>query len=545
MEQDLKTDYARWSNPDLLSPDWNGRARFASGFIRPGLSILDIGCGAMAVEAIFAASGYTPCDVVARDERTRVIDLNDAALPTEWLTDIDLVTMLGVFEYLSDSRAVMRTIAESGKPLVTSYNPIDFGPETDRAGDGWLSSFTIAEFEAAARDSGLSIVWRYAFSDREFVYLFAPEGTDTPTVSALTVPTRANIVTHTPTERPSIMVAGFYGRGNCGDEALLQVIYETFSDTFDIVISLDEHGTAQGYWDWYPYDRCRRVHQGNLAHPAFPMAGVIVGGGGLPLGYVADQIFAARSVGTPIAFAGVDYPHNSVASTGSAAIAEAGYLGLYDYVALRSRQAVTTAGNVGRSVTYGADWALRLVSDESPDIATNDRRALVVLREFPLRTTAIHYIEEIARLVAGLRENGYDPFLMPFCPEDERFTQAIGADLLMPSEKHWWNARRVKQLIAQSGLVVSVGRLHPMIFAASTRTPVIQVCPPLHKSVDPSIFSKIIIMSQEFDVPYFATVDEALAAIASDSVTPSGEAALSEAGDRLATMIAEIRTLFS
>ena len=83
-----------------LSPRWDLRAEFAARFVRRKLKVLDVGCGAMAVERHFEPSAYLPADIVARDHRTRLVDLNKATLPAAWLEEAQLVVMLGVLEYL-------------------------------------------------------------------------------------------------------------------------------------------------------------------------------------------------------------------------------------------------------------------------------------------------------------------------------------------------------------------------------------------------------------------------------------------------------------
>lgn len=341
--------------------------------------------------------------------------------------------------------------------------------------------------------------------------------------------------------RPTLLVAGFFGRGNCGDEALLQVIYEEFAADFDVVISLDEHGASPGYWNWYPYDRCRRIHQGNLADPARLASAMLVGGGGLPLGFVAGQVVAARAAGIPIVLAGTDFPASRAHAGARADRAVQDYVGNFDVVALRSRQAVDQAAALGIAALHGADWGLRLATDRQPGLALDGARALLVLREFPLGAVPFRYVAEIERLVAALRRSGLVPTLLPFCEEDDRFAGALGLDLGLPVERHWWNARRVKQLIAMSGLLISVGRLHPTIFAASSRTPVAQLRPPLSAERDEGSFAKIRALAAELDIDFHDSVDSLCERLAQRGLRPSGEAALAAAERRLAAMIATLR----
>ncbi|WP_311274793.1 polysaccharide pyruvyl transferase family protein [Methylobacterium sp. WCS2018Hpa-22] len=544
MKSDI-TDYERWSNTDGLSLRWNNRAKFAAQFVRPGLSIVDIGCGAMAVEGIFSASSYVPCDVVQRDDRTKVIDLNAEPIPGEWFAGADVVVMLGVLEYIADIASVLRAIFDAGKPIITSYHPTNRNPDLEERSHTWISSCTVEEFESLIRECGFLIQWRYAYSGNELVYFIYPSNYS-KNISDLAATADTDLFrSEHITKRPCILVAGFYGRGNCGDEALLQVIYEEFSAEYDIVISLDEHGAMPGYWDWYPYNLCNRIHQCNLAFPARPMAGMIVGGGGLPIGFAADQIYSAKRANTPIALVGTDYPRNAMLDSKASTISEYNYLRMFDYIAFRSADSVAKASDIGIKANYGADWALNLQADNSPDVSENKKRVLLVVREFPLRLAQNYYVEQIQYLHRELCEMGYEPYFLPFCDEDDRFVRTLSLDYLMPSEVQWWNARRVKQLIDQSGLVISIGRLHPMIFAATTQTPIIQLCPPLMQNIDPMKFVKIAKMSKEFTTSYYESTNDVVNAVRSGIYMKGRAATVQAAKTRLAATVSALRDLFS
>lgn len=539
------TDYERWSDTDGLSPRWNNRAKFAAQFLRTGLSIVDIGCGAMAVESIFSASSYVPCDVIQRDDRTKVIDLNAETIPGEWLAGADVVVMLGVLEYIADIPSVLRSVFDAGKPIITSYHPTNRNPNSEDRSHTWISSCTLEDFEGIITECGFLIQWRYAYSNNEMIYFIYPSNYS-KNISDLAPKNDMNLFRSEPiTKRPCILVAGFYGRGNCGDEALLQVIYEEFCEEYDIVISLDEHGAKHGYWDWYPYNFCNRIHQCNLAFPAGPMAGMIVGGGGLPIGFAADQIYSAKRSNTPIALVGTDYPANAILDTKASSISEYNYLRMFDYISFRSADSVAKASSIGIKATYGADWALNLRTDTSSDVAKNEKRVFLVIREFPLKLAQYFYVEQIHYLYEELLKMGYEPIFLPFCDEDDRFVRSLGLDYLMPSEIQWWNARRVKQLIDQSGLVISLGRLHPMIFAATTRTPLIQLCPPLMPNIDPMRFGKIAMMSKEFETSYYNSVTDAVDGIKSGTHTKSRQATVHAAKTRLSATVSVLRNLFT
>src|SRR5690349_18186690 len=86
-----ETDLVRWRDPKQLEAAWEARAAIAAQLIAPGTRVADIGCGAMRLEAhLRFGCTYLPSDVVARDERTVVADLNADGMPAELLARADL-----------------------------------------------------------------------------------------------------------------------------------------------------------------------------------------------------------------------------------------------------------------------------------------------------------------------------------------------------------------------------------------------------------------------------------------------------------------------
>ena len=101
----------------------------------------DIGCGDMQLKSHLAAGcRYVPVDVVRRDVRTVVIDLNKQRLPDD--LDVNAYVVLGLLEYLFDVPAFLNGLSGA---LVVSYNPVE-GREYDRTEHGWVNAFSVAEF---------------------------------------------------------------------------------------------------------------------------------------------------------------------------------------------------------------------------------------------------------------------------------------------------------------------------------------------------------------------------------------------------------------
>src|SRR5258707_11959435 len=98
-----KTDIHRWSSVAALEPAWDARAQLAARWIAPGSKVLALGCGRMALRTFLSAQcAYRGCDLVARDSDTIVCDFNAGEFPQADAAGADVITILGVLEYITD-----------------------------------------------------------------------------------------------------------------------------------------------------------------------------------------------------------------------------------------------------------------------------------------------------------------------------------------------------------------------------------------------------------------------------------------------------------
>src|SRR5580658_4545326 len=96
-----ETDVARWADPGQLEAAWEARAVAAADLVAAGSRVLDVGCGAMKLEGhLPPGCQYQPADIVARDARTIVADINGDGLAEGVLAGCDVIAMLGVWEYV-------------------------------------------------------------------------------------------------------------------------------------------------------------------------------------------------------------------------------------------------------------------------------------------------------------------------------------------------------------------------------------------------------------------------------------------------------------
>ncbi len=203
------TDAERWSQRESLSPQWGYRAGLAAQMISASSQVLDIGCGAMDLErALPEGCTYQPCDLVARDERTIVCDLNGGEFPEG--ASPDVVAMLGVLEYVLDPLELLQKIRALNRPLVCSYSITDRSPRMDRASQGWMNDFDFASLQALMAQAGFRLQCRQEIDPLQDIFKWVP---DDPAAAA-----RQAIATK------KVAVLSYYKYPNFGDRLGFHVI---------------------------------------------------------------------------------------------------------------------------------------------------------------------------------------------------------------------------------------------------------------------------------------------------------------------------------
>ena len=169
-----ETDVERWSRRDSFMPQWAGRAALAAQMVPAFARVLDLGAGAMDLEKVLPEGCvYIPCDLVRHDERTLAADLNKGEFPTG--VDPDVVTMLGVIEYLNDPLALLKKVRALGRPLVCSYAIVERQPQIDRPAQGWVNSFDFAALQALMRKAGFRLQCRTPVDTFQDLFKWVPD----------------------------------------------------------------------------------------------------------------------------------------------------------------------------------------------------------------------------------------------------------------------------------------------------------------------------------------------------------------------------------
>ncbi|CAM8468395.1 tetratricopeptide repeat protein [Candidatus Methylopumilus universalis] len=154
----VKTDFTRWQNPSNLLQSLDERAIIAARWINSGTNVLDIGCGKMVLEKhLPIGCNYIPCDIVKRDERTNLVDLNDSVIPDTLLKNTDTIVFLGVLEYLFDLDRLFNQLSLSGKTILCSYCGTEKSRKLDRTNLGWVNDLNLKDFERMVSKHNMEI----------------------------------------------------------------------------------------------------------------------------------------------------------------------------------------------------------------------------------------------------------------------------------------------------------------------------------------------------------------------------------------------------
>ena len=145
----------RWGRTCADWDEWSERAALAADWLSTARSVADLGCGAMTLERYLAPQQkYVPVDLVARDERTVVIDLERDGLAE---IGAEACALLGVLEYMFDVPALLAKLHRAFSHVVASYNVAASGRIDSRLEHGWVNHYEAVQLRALFSEAGFLV----------------------------------------------------------------------------------------------------------------------------------------------------------------------------------------------------------------------------------------------------------------------------------------------------------------------------------------------------------------------------------------------------
>lgn len=164
----------RWrALTDAEAHGWRSRAAIAASMLGKVQSVLDLGCGTMALrEFLDPGVIYIPSDIVSRCPGTIVCDYNKEEPPH---VEVEAVACLGLLEYLFEPGALLHALKQPR--AVVSYCPCDApSPMQGRRSHGWVNDYSTETMCALFGQAGWNIVQHVAESSRQSIWLLERVG---------------------------------------------------------------------------------------------------------------------------------------------------------------------------------------------------------------------------------------------------------------------------------------------------------------------------------------------------------------------------------
>lgn len=173
---DLRSAATPNTHWDALQTKWQRRSQMAADWLQDSRIVADVGCGLMTLEPLLSSSAtYIPMDLVPRDARTIVFDLNHDRIPP---VSCDAMVMLGVLEYSDDLASILSQLRQFPKVLL-SYNHVSINDvlwklhlRTKRV--TWRNRHTRASLRRSIAAAGLRIVRERKIRIGERLYEIVP-----------------------------------------------------------------------------------------------------------------------------------------------------------------------------------------------------------------------------------------------------------------------------------------------------------------------------------------------------------------------------------
>ncbi len=266
-----------------------------------------------------------------------------------------------------------------------------------------------------------------------------------------------------------IIINGFFGKGNCGDEAILQTWHEKLSNRFRIVASIDSDVVEQREYKNFDFYEKIDIIQ-NRRVDIFCREDIyayIIGGGGLGLGFGVEQwlhtILRSKKrfyLGTIV--------HNEFFEKSQELInINKLFFNSFDMISVRDRKSKENLKDVfDIESNFYPDIATAL-SLEEEEIKTNKKFITVTIRDNDINDiiSIEKWLDKIKKFATN---NDFDIIYLPFDKTDERLMNSLSLDIKY--EKIYWHPKKIKYIISKSEMVFSIGRFHPIVFGLSTAT---------------------------------------------------------------------------
>lgn len=231
-----------------------------------------------------------------------------------------------------------------------------------------------------------------------------------------------------------VVIVGFYGMGNCGDEAILLGL-KSILKSFDPNIGID---VATELPPIYHEEYNKKVDVGVRSLTNFDFGSgvdrvglLILGGGGLASGYGMGLVMRAKAAGIPVLNIGIEYIEYGDESRDFRLFQD--YLRVFDDIVVRTKESSEYLNSLGISHHLGFCPSLRVEEEKVFDLP--DKYVLVTPRKTDDKTDI-----QVDTIVNELNVLNLPAVLLPFSKFDI-LGHPIDVDICYQVQKKYRNSK--------------------------------------------------------------------------------------------------------
>lgn len=267
-----------------------------------------------------------------------------------------------------------------------------------------------------------------------------------------------------------IIINGFFGKGNCGDEAILHTWYEKLSPEFRIVASVDSDLFERpgNFENNKIYQSIDLIHNRRLdIFCREDIKAYIIGGGGLGLGFGIEQWLHASIRNKKMFYLGTIVHEEFLIGDEHMYQINKNFFKSFNYIMVRDH-----ISKKNLKEKFGVD------SDNYPDIAfalTPEKTNFSLPKKFMTVTvrdngnndkdSIMKWLEKIKKFA---KERTCEIIYLPFDKTDKFLLKSIGIEIPEEYQQIYWQPKMVKYIMSKAEMVFSLGRFHPLVFSLST-----------------------------------------------------------------------------
>lgn len=261
-----------------------------------------------------------------------------------------------------------------------------------------------------------------------------------------------------------IVINGFFGKGNCGDEAILQTWYDILSRKYKIVASVDSIVMNKEKSDFY-----RNITTINNNSVVFSndnnLKAFIIGGGGLGLGFGVKQLLHTRLRKKRNFYLGVTVHDEFFDGDSNFINLNREIFNCFEMICVRDKYSQHNLKEIFNIESmYIPDIAIGLESEEEV-IKSDSHFITITIRDFGKNTNFDMLNKWIEKIENFAKINNLDIIYLPFDESDQNILKKLNKKNLY--EDIFWCPKKVKYIIGKSKFCFSIGRFHPIVFALS------------------------------------------------------------------------------